>query len=100
MTSVRGDFSASSQGVMIVRRLFLTARITALPASAHKAPDSSNRWRGRLRLNTPSLLKLTFHHIFDNQYIGHPFFQRPCQRWSATTEPTGNRQGTDGIATP
>ncbi len=52
MTSVRGDFSASSKGVMIVRRLFLTARIAALPASAHKAPDSSYRWRGRLRLNT------------------------------------------------
>ncbi len=56
MTSVRGDFSASSQGVMMVRRLFLTAWIAALPASAHKASDSSNRWRGGLRLNTPSLL--------------------------------------------
>ncbi len=59
MTSVRGDFSASSKGVMIVRRLFLTARITALPASAHKASDSSNRWRGRLRLNLNSSVEIT-----------------------------------------
>ncbi len=77
MTSVRGDFSASSQGVMIVRRLFLTARIAALPASAHKAPDSSYRWRGRLRLNTPSLLPDFPSHFLEINTTGTLFFKDP-----------------------
>ncbi len=75
MTSVRGDFICIQSRVILVRRLFLTAPIAALPASAHKAPGSSNRWRGRLRLNTPSLLP-DFPSHFWKSIQRAPFFSK------------------------